>query len=96
VPAELALQLRHPRRERLDHAGLLGVGRAQLHHDGRLGSDHRVTVRIGEQHTASGTSSGHARLPMGLPKSYPTTLHAVNPRPTLPTPPRPLNSYLCG
>jgi len=83
VPGELAFQLRHPRLERLDHQGLLGVDRPQLHNDRRLGSNHRtkIKLRIGGQVTASGTSSGHARLPMGLRESYPTTPHAVNPRP---------------
>jgi hypothetical protein len=92
VPPELAFQLRDPRRERLDHPGLLGVGRPQLRNGRRLDHNGRTKIssRIGEQVTASGTSSGHARLPMGLPESYPTTPLAVNP-PT--TPPKALNSY---
>ncbi len=90
MPAELTLQLGHPRLQRLDYTGLLGVDRPQLHNDRRLDRNRRVNVRIGEQVTASGTSSGHARLPMGLPESYPTPpTQSTRPQGN----PKPLNSY---
>ena len=82
VPAELALQRRHLRPQRLnhlgllgEHAGLLGVGPAQLSDHHRLDSDGRLQIssRIGEQ-LGLRHSSGHARLPMGPRESYPTTL----------------------
>ena len=84
MPAEPALQLGHPRLQRLDHAGLRSVGRPQLHNDRRLDLDNHGHVKlssrigIGEQVTASGTSSSHARLPMGLREGYPTTPYTVN------------------
>jgi hypothetical protein len=96
VPAELALQLGHPRLQRLDHAGLRSVGCPQLHNDRRLNLDShghlKLTSRIeiGEQVTASSTSSSHARLPMGLREGYPTTPYTVN-RPQ--HDPKLLNSY---
>ncbi len=87
MPAELALQLRHPRPQHLDHPGLLGVGRPQPHNDRRLDRDGRLQIgsRIREQ-LGLRHSSGHARLPMGLRESYPTTPHQVNPPTTAPGP----------
>jgi hypothetical protein len=49
VPAEPAFQLGHPRLQRGDQAGLLGVGRAQLDDDRGLDRDGGFQVRIGRR-----------------------------------------------
>jgi hypothetical protein len=47
VLAEPTLQLGHPRLQRSDQAGLLGIGRAQLDNDRGLHRDSGFQIRIG-------------------------------------------------
>jgi hypothetical protein len=49
IPAKPAFQLGHPRLQRGDQAGLLGVGRAQLGDDRGLDRDGGFHIRIGSR-----------------------------------------------
>jgi len=78
VPPQAALQLGHPRLQRGDQAGLLGIGRAQLGNHRGLHRDGSFRVWVGEGIAASSTPNGHARLPMGRPAQLPHSPKPVN------------------
>jgi hypothetical protein len=62
---QAALQLGHPRLQRGDQVGLLGIDRAQLGDDRGLHRDGGFQVAVGGGDHDLQNTSGHARLPMG-------------------------------
>jgi hypothetical protein len=78
IRAEPTLQLGHPRLQRGDQAGLLGVGRAQLDDDQSLHRDGCQISFGGRDRAASTTTSRQARLPVGRTEQLPHKPQTVN------------------
>jgi hypothetical protein len=79
ILAQATLQLDDPGLQRDIGRHQPGVGLPQLVDHHRLDRDGGLQIQIGEEITASWTTSGHARLPMGRVHSYISDRPAVKP-----------------